>query len=97
VLCDETGKPLRQKVIQVLVRRTARRANVKAFDAAIRLLETGTESNRTAVEKQWRRRERRGGRKDSETKKWSAFALDRRRPSASAGQTSLVNETRWLA
>jgi hypothetical protein len=29
VLCDETEKPLTQKVIQVLVRRTARRANVK--------------------------------------------------------------------
>lgn len=29
VLCDETGKPLTRKVIQVLVRRTARRANVK--------------------------------------------------------------------
>ena len=29
VLCDGTGKPLTQKVIQVLVRRTARRANVK--------------------------------------------------------------------
>jgi integrase len=29
VLCDGTGKPLTQKVIRVLVRRTARRANVK--------------------------------------------------------------------
>jgi integrase len=29
VLCDGTGKPLTQKVLQVLVRRTARRANVK--------------------------------------------------------------------
>ena len=29
VLCDGTGKPLTHKVIQVLVRRTARRANVK--------------------------------------------------------------------
>ncbi len=29
VLCDGTGKPLTQKVVQVLVRRTARRANVK--------------------------------------------------------------------
>jgi len=29
VLCDGTGKPLTQKVIQVLVRRTARQANVK--------------------------------------------------------------------
>ena len=29
VLCDGAGKPLTQKVIQVLVRRTARRANVK--------------------------------------------------------------------
>ena len=29
VLCDGTGKPLTQKVIQVLVRRTARRANVR--------------------------------------------------------------------
>ena len=89
VLCDGTGKPLTQKVIQVLMRRAARRANVKpgvhilrhtfcshlamrgaparaiqelaghqdldttqrymhlspaALDAAIRLLETGTES-----------------------------------------------------
>ena len=86
VLCDGTGKPLTQKVIQVLVRRTARRANVRpeiyilrhtfcsqlawcacesypgtgghqdlgttqrymhlspaALDAAIRLLETGTD------------------------------------------------------
>ncbi len=96
VLCDGTGKPLTQKVIQVLVRRTARRANVKpgihilrhsfcshlamrgaaaraiqelaghqdlgttqrymhlspaALDAAIRLLETGTETSRVAVEK----------------------------------------------
>jgi integrase len=96
VLCDGAGKPLTQKVIQVLVRRTARRANVKpgihilrhafcshlamrgaaaraiqelaghqdlgttqrymhlspaALDAAIRLLETGTETSRVAVEK----------------------------------------------
>lgn len=96
VLCDAAGKPLTQKVIQVLVRRTARRANVKpgihilrhtfcshlamrgaparaiqelaghqdlgttqrymhlspaALDAAIRLLETGTEMSRVAVEK----------------------------------------------
>jgi integrase len=96
VLCDGTGKPLTQKVIQVLVRRTARRANVKpgihilrhsfcshlamrgaparaiqelaghqdlgttqrymhlspaALDAAIRLLETGTDTSRVAVEK----------------------------------------------
>jgi integrase len=29
VLSDGTGKPLTQKVLQVLVRRTARRANVK--------------------------------------------------------------------
>jgi site-specific recombinase XerD len=29
VLCDEQGQPLTQKVIQVMVRRTARRANVK--------------------------------------------------------------------
>ena len=29
VLCDGTGKPFTQKVIQVLVRRTARRANVR--------------------------------------------------------------------
>ena len=29
VLCDGAGKPLTQKVVQVLVRRTARRANVK--------------------------------------------------------------------
>jgi site-specific recombinase XerD len=92
--CDGAGKPLTQKVIQVLVRRTARRANVKpgihilrhtfcshlamrgaparaiqelaghqdlgttqrymhlspaALDAAIRLLETGTETSRVAV------------------------------------------------
>jgi site-specific recombinase XerD len=96
VLCDGTGKPLTQKVVQVLVRRTARRAHVKpgihmlrhsffshlamrgapapaiqelaghqdlgttqrymhlsaaALDAAIRLLETGTETSRVAVEK----------------------------------------------
>ena len=96
VLCDGAGKPLTQKVIQVLVRRTARRANVKpgvhilrhtfcshlamrgaparaiqelaghqdlgttqrymhlspaALDAAIRLLETGTDTARLAVEK----------------------------------------------
>jgi site-specific recombinase XerD len=96
VLCDGTGKPLTQKVIQVSVRRTATRANVKpgnqilrhsfwshlalrgapasaiqglaghrdpcttqrymhlspaALDAAIRLLETGTETARAAVEK----------------------------------------------
>jgi integrase len=96
VLCDGAGKPLTQKVIQVLVRRTARRANVKpgihilrhsfcshlamrgaparaiqelaghqdlgttqrymhlspaALDAAIRLLETGTETGRAVVEK----------------------------------------------
>jgi integrase len=96
VLCDGAGKPLTQKVLQVLVRRTARRANVKpgihilrhtfcshlamrgaparaiqelaghqdlgttqrymhlspaALDAAIRLLETGTETSRVAVEK----------------------------------------------
>jgi integrase len=96
VLCDGTGKPLTQKVVQVMVRRTARRANVKpgihilrhtfcshlamrgaparaiqelaghqdlgttqrymhlspaALDAAIRLLETGTETARAAVEK----------------------------------------------
>jgi integrase len=93
---DGTGKPLTQKVIQVLVRRTARRANVKpgihilrhtfcshlamrgaparaiqelaghqdlgttqrymhlspaALDAAIRLLETGSDTSRAAVEK----------------------------------------------
>jgi integrase len=30
VLCDETGKPLTRKMIQVLMRRSARRANVKA-------------------------------------------------------------------
>jgi integrase len=29
VLCDASGKPLTQKVVQVLVRRTARRANVR--------------------------------------------------------------------
>ena len=96
VLCDGTGKPLTQKVIEVWVRRNARRANVKpeihirrhtfcshlamrgapakaiqelaghqdlgttqrymhlspaALDAAIRLLETGTETSRAAVEK----------------------------------------------
>ena len=96
MLCDETGKPLTQKVVQVLMRRTAGRANVKpgihilrhtfcshlamrgaparaiqelaghqdlgttqrymhlspvALDAAIRLLETGTEMPRVAVEK----------------------------------------------
>ncbi len=96
VLCDGTGKPLTQKVFQVLVRRTARRANVKpgihilrhtfcshlamrgapawaiqelaghqdlgttqrymhlspaALDGAIRLLETGMETSRVAVEK----------------------------------------------
>jgi site-specific recombinase XerD len=96
VLCDEVGKPLTQKVIQVLIRRTARRANVKpgihilrhsfcshlamrgaparaiqelaghqdlgttqrymhlspaALDAAIRLLETGSDTSREAVEK----------------------------------------------
>jgi integrase len=96
VLCDATGKSLTQKVVQVLMRRTARRANVKpgihilrhtfcshlamrgaparaiqelaghqdlgttqrymhlspaALDAAIRLLETGTETTRVAVEK----------------------------------------------
>jgi excisionase family DNA binding protein len=96
VLCDGAGKPLTQKVVQVLVRQTARRANVKpgihilrhsfcshlamrgaparaiqelaghqdlgttqrymhlspaALDAAIRLLETGTEMGRAAVEK----------------------------------------------
>jgi integrase len=96
VLCDGAGKPLTQKVVQVLVRRTARRANVKpgihilrhsfcshlamrgaparaiqelaghqdlgttqrymhlspaALDAAIRLLETGTDTSRVAVEK----------------------------------------------
>src|SRR5262245_21200285 len=95
VLCDGRGKPLTQKVIQVLVRRTARQANVKAaihilrhtfcshmamrgaparaieelaghqylgttqrymhlspaaIDAAIRLLETGTETSLVAVE-----------------------------------------------
>jgi integrase len=94
VLCDGTGKALTQKVVQVLVRRTARRANVKpgihilrhsfcshlamrgaparaiqelaghqdlgttqrymhispaAVDAAIRLLEAGTESSPVAV------------------------------------------------
>jgi hypothetical protein len=31
-----------------------------ALDAAIRLLETGTELSRVAVEKSWRRRENRG-------------------------------------
>ena len=96
VLCDAAGKPLTQKVVQVLVRRTARRANVKpgihilrhtfcshramrgaparaiqelaghqdlgtaqrymhlspaALGAAIRLVETGTETVRAAVEK----------------------------------------------
>jgi site-specific recombinase XerD len=95
VLCDGTGKPLTQKVVQVLVRRTARRANVKpgftswhtfcshlamrgaparaiqelaghqdlgmtqrymhlspvTLDAAIRLLEAGTETTRAVVEK----------------------------------------------
>ena len=96
VLCDREGRPITQKVVQVLVRRTARRANVKpgihilrhtfcshlamrgaparaiqelaghqdlgttqrymhlspaALDAAIRLLETGTEPTRAAVEK----------------------------------------------
>jgi site-specific recombinase XerD len=29
VLCDETGKPQTQKVVQAMVRRVARRANVK--------------------------------------------------------------------
>jgi site-specific recombinase XerD len=28
--CNETGEPLTQKVLQILVRRTAKRANVKA-------------------------------------------------------------------
>jgi integrase len=96
VLCDSEGKPLSQKVMQVMVRRVARRANVRpglhilrhsfcshlamrgaparaiqelaghqdlgttqrymhlspaALDAAIRLLETGTEMPRAAVEK----------------------------------------------
>jgi integrase len=72
VLCDGTGKPLTQKVIQVLVRRTARRAraiqelaghqdlgttqrymhlSAAALDAAIRLLEAGTETSRAVVEK----------------------------------------------
>jgi integrase len=96
VLCDSEGKPLTQKVMQVMVRRVARRANVRpglhilrhsfcshlamrgaparaiqelaghqdlgttqrymhlspaALDAAIRLLETGTETSRVAVEK----------------------------------------------
>jgi integrase len=116
VLCDGAGKPLTQKVIQVLVRRTARRANVKpgihilrhsfcshlamsgaparaiqelaghqdlgttqrymhlspaALDAAIRLLETGTETSRVAVEKWWRRRENRG-RELSHSESWLA-------------------------
>lgn len=96
VLCDGDGKSITQKVVQVAVRRAARRANVKpgvhilrhtfcshlamrgaparaiqelaghqdlsttqrymhlspaAIDAAIRLLETGTEVNGAAVEK----------------------------------------------
>lgn len=96
VLCDSEGKPLTQKIMQVMVRRVARRANVKpglhilrhsfcshlamrgaparaiqelaghqdlgttqrymhlspaALDAAIRLLETGTDTSRAAVEK----------------------------------------------
>jgi integrase len=96
VLCDAEGKPLSQKVMQVMVRRVARRANVRpglhilrhsfcshlamrgaparaiqelaghqdlgttqrymhlspaALDAAIRLLETGTETGRAVVEK----------------------------------------------
>jgi integrase len=96
VLCDAEGKPLTQKVLQVLMRRTARRAKVKpgihilrhtfcshlamrgaparaiqelavhqdlgttqrymhlspaALDAAIRLLEPGTEMPRAAMEK----------------------------------------------
>ena len=96
VVCDREGQPITQKVIQVMVRRAARRGNVKpgidilrhsfcshlamrgaparaiqelaghqdlsttqrymhlspaALDAAIRLLETGTETGRTAVEK----------------------------------------------
>ena len=29
MLCDEEGKPLSQKVVQVMMRRVARRANVK--------------------------------------------------------------------
>ncbi|MGH9371258.1 MAG: hypothetical protein ACRD15_06990, partial [Vicinamibacterales bacterium] len=42
-----------------------------ALDAAIRLLETGTEMSRVAVEKSWRRRERRG--KDvSQRESWLA-------------------------
>jgi site-specific recombinase XerD len=95
VLCDASGKPLTQKVVQVLVRRTARRAreardshpahtfcshlamrraparaiqelaghqdlgttqrymhlSPAALDAAIRLLETGTDTSRVAGEK----------------------------------------------
>jgi site-specific recombinase XerD len=96
VLCDGNGKSITQKVLQVAVRRAARRANVRpgvhilrhtfcshlamrgvparaiqelaghqdlsttqrymhlspaAIDAAIRLLETGTEVNGAAVEK----------------------------------------------
>lgn len=96
VLCDSEDQPLTQKVMQVMVRRVARRANVRpglhilrhtfcshlamrgaparaiqelaghqdlgttqrymhlspaALDAAIRLLETGTETSRVAVEK----------------------------------------------
>jgi site-specific recombinase XerD len=96
VLCDKQGQPLTQKVIQVTMRRVARRANVKpdvhilrhtfcsylamrgaparairelaghqdlgttqrymhlspaALDGAIRLLETGTDTSRLAVEK----------------------------------------------
>jgi hypothetical protein len=43
VLCDGTGKPLTQKIVQVLVRRTARRANVKP---GIHIL--GTRSVRTS-------------------------------------------------
>jgi site-specific recombinase XerD len=94
--CDSEGKPFSQKVMQVMVRRVARRANVRpglhilrhsfcshlamrgasaraiqelaghqdlgttqrymhlspaALDAAIRLLETGTEMPRAVVEK----------------------------------------------
>ena len=36
-----------------------------------------TRRERPAVEKYWRRRERRDEKKDSEVKKWSAFALER--------------------
>jgi integrase len=63
VLCDGAGKPLTQKVIQVLVRRTARRANVKPGFTSC-----GTRSVRT-----WRCEERRQGpfRNWRDTRTWA--------------------------